>query len=265
MGTQTITSADGTVARTFKVWPDGELSEICGRCGGKGRIQHFSYIDAGICYGCMGSGIASDKDGAPIARTAEKWQSLIDAQAKRRAAKDAKRVAANKAANEKRDAFKAAHPDVVAWLNEYGYADMYTSPKNQFAYSLRETMLRYGALTPNQLTAARNAITRDAERKAAHEVKASESRHLGTVGEKITVTGKIDRVRDIESVFNGRPVTSYLVALTTDDGQSVNTFTTAKWVHEVHEGDSITLTGTVKKHSDYQGVAQTTLTRCKMI
>ena len=49
--------------RLFKTDKNGTkyyVSHKCQRCGGRGIIPHYNYIDGGVCYECNGSGV-SDK------------------------------------------------------------------------------------------------------------------------------------------------------------------------------------------------------------
>lgn len=51
--------------------------------------------------------------------------------------------------------------------------------------------------------------------------------------------------------------------IVTTDIALVKIVTTAKWADGVERGDTVTLTGTVKAHTDYQGKKQTVLTRAR--
>jgi hypothetical protein len=100
-----------------------------------------------------------------------------------------------------------------------------------------------------------------AEREAK---KASE--HVGTKGEKITVTAKIEAFRNCGSFSYGGP-DSYLVTARTAEGEIVKTFTTAAWSRDAEVGETYVLTGTVKDHEVYgeHEVKSTLLARVKAV
>lgn len=93
------------------------------------------------------------------------------------------------------------------------------------------------------------AMTNGAPRKA--------SVHQGAVGLKITRTVRVIKRFDTESMY--RNGTHSFHILEDDEG---NTYT---WSTEtaLGEGDTYTITGTVKDHTEYKGRPQTVLTRCK--
>lgn len=106
-------------------------------------------------------------------------------------------------------------------------------------------------------TARRKA---EAEERARNQV---EAQYAGTVGEKITVTGTVTRLKPVEGSFGYNPTTSMLVIV--EGGTTVaKMFTTAAWAWEIEQGDEITVTATVTAHEDYQGVKQTALVRPKL-
>lgn len=91
----------------------------------------------------------------------------------------------------------------------------------------------------------------------------AETEHAGTVGEKITVTGKITRLKPIQKHYGYQVTTSMLVII--ESATTVaKTFTSASWAWEVRHGDEVTVTATVKAHEEYQGARQTTLVRPKL-
>ena len=99
-----------------------------------------------------------------------------------------------------------------------------------------------------------------AKRKEEEALEAKNSTHVGKVGDRITV--KVEGFRVLASWHNdfggyyGGYV--YLYKFTDENG---NIFI---WKTSNDVDDSVdTLTGTVKEHSEYNGVKQTVLTRCK--
>lgn len=99
----------------------------------------------------------------------------------------------------------------------------------------------------------------EAEAQAAADAKKALSGHIGTVGEKIAVTGVITKKLGVETRFGF----TTLITIRTDSDDVVTTFTTAKWSREVGEGDTVTVIGTVKDHSEFDNELQTMITRTK--
>lgn len=94
--------------------------------------------------------------------------------------------------------------------------------------------------------------------------KRQESRYVGSLGDKITVTGTVTRLKPVTSEFGYRTTTSMLVVV--EDGPTIATmFTAAAWAWDVEQGDTITVAGTVKAHEEYRGARQTVLTRPKRL
>ncbi|MFT4284590.1 MAG: hypothetical protein QM598_07140, partial [Protaetiibacter sp.] len=99
-------------------------------------------------------------------------------------------------------------------------------------------------------------------RKDAEAQEKPPTRFAGTLGEKLTITGTVTRLRAIEGTFGYRPRPSMLIVV--DAGETVaKMFTSATWAWDVEQGQTLTVTGVVKAHEDYQGTKQTVLTRPK--
>lgn len=85
--------------------------------------------------------------------------------------------------------------------------------------------------------------------------------HLGTVGErlrKVSATVTLYRTYESSNYVTGRPESKAVIKFDID-GKVAVWFT--GWA-AVKEGDVVTLSGTVKDHSDRDGEEQTILTRC---
>lgn len=112
-----------------------------------------------------------------------------------------------------------------------------------------------------RLTAERARRWVEADEKARLR---AESQFIGTVGEKVTITGTVTRLRPVEGSFGYNPTTSMLVIV--ENGPAiVKMFTTAAWAWDVQQGDEVTIAGTIKAHEEYQGAKQTALVRPKLI
>lgn len=94
-------------------------------------------------------------------------------------------------------------------------------------------------------------------RKARENAGRPESKHLGNVGDKITLDLTVESFRYIDSQYGS----TLLICYTDTDGNSVKWF--ASSAPEPAIGETAKLTGTVKKHDEYQGTKSTILTRVK--
>lgn len=97
---------------------------------------------------------------------------------------------------------------------------------------------------------------KEQRRKAAE----SKSKHLGSIGDKIT--------RNIKSLqlltsWDGMYGTTYMYSMEDDDG-NVLIWKSSKWI-DLDHADYHRVTGTVKEHSEFRGVKQTNLTRCSLV
>lgn len=81
------------------------------------------------------------------------------------------------------------------------------------------------------------------------------------IGDKVSVTGTIVTAVSIETEYG----TSRLIVIETTNRESVKLFTSAGWSFEVSQEEAITVEGTVKGFSEYEGQAQTVLNRPKKI
>lgn len=91
------------------------------------------------------------------------------------------------------------------------------------------------------------------------------SSHVGAVGERVTFAGV--------EVLSIRPVDARAYHYHDDTTQDMIKFVAAGgnvliWMtksrHGLHAGDRVDLVATIKRHGEYRGVAETTLTRCRI-
>jgi len=125
------------------------------------------------------------------------------------------------------------------------------------AQAAREVRQAQAKVIEAQYQAKLAEQAREREERRAQE--RAQSEHLGSVGERLTVTAQIvcERVRD------GQWGASTWFLLKTPEGhvltwQASGTFT-------VEQGEDVTLVGTVKRHDEYQGTKQTVITRCRFV
>lgn len=87
----------------------------------------------------------------------------------------------------------------------------------------------------------------------------TEPEHLGEIGEKVTLTGVVRTATRVNGFTAYAPDRALIVI---DAGTAVaKLVTSARWAYPIERGDRITVTGTVKAHTEWRGTKQTVLTR----
>jgi len=108
---------------------------------------------------------------------------------------------------------------------------------------------------------AHQRLTADRAREASRQKAAQSVDHIGTVGDKVTLSGVVRTALRVEGYTYHSPPSVLLVV---DCGTAVAKMTTtAAWSYDVHVGDPLTVTGTIKAHTEWNGIKQTVLTRPK--
>lgn len=216
------------------------LYDPCGRCGsGLGHFM-FNGMDD-ICYRCGGEAHE------PSETTLEDAVRRYDARAKRQAREAAKRQAA---------ALQAAH-EIALWMDQNPTVVAALKPfetRQGFLGDMARTIEEGRILTPRQHDAVVEAFAKMAEKAAASPG------HWGEVGVRAELTATVTRVVPLPDNGFGP---SLLIKLRTEEGHELVTFTTAAWAWEASEGDVYTGKATVKKHDEFNGTAQTVITRAK--
>lgn len=121
------------------------------------------------------------------------------------------------------------------------------------------------ALVPDLITKDKAGIVASvikvAEAGMAREAQAAKdgenSDHVGTVGDKITVTVSVLSAGS----FFGRFGETTIYKMKDETGNVFTWFSSS--MSTLFEGATYEITGTVKKHDEFRGVKQTILTRCK--
>lgn len=97
-----------------------------------------------------------------------------------------------------------------------------------------------------------------ADKQKAKAEAAARSQYVGNIGERIQfIARQIDEVTSFDTMFG----TTYLYKMLDGDGNVFVWFASGKY----NTGENVLVKGTVKEHSEYDGVKQTVLTRCKYI
>jgi len=90
----------------------------------------------------------------------------------------------------------------------------------------------------------------------------SKSKHIGEIGEKIFVEGKVYDVIMTTDSFYGKPRVNYKCKIIDENGNKFSTFNVGG---KVENDDEIKISGKVKDHTEYLGIKFTQLNYCKII
>jgi hypothetical protein len=128
-----------------------------------------------------------------------------------------------------------------------------------------KSLARAAAVNPRYigiLASAPQAWARSLERDLTRRAKAAQpSEWIGTEGGKITFTGVIESLRWISNDFGS---TALYTLRNAETGNIVKWFASRPALGE-ETGITVTITGTVKKLDEYNGVKATVVTRCKLV
>lgn len=101
-----------------------------------------------------------------------------------------------------------------------------------------------------------SAYQREQGRLATRARETSESKHVGTIGERSTFRLTVAHVNTIDGTYG----TTHIHTMRDAAGNVFKWFASRECLDQ---GRTYDVTGTIKKHGDYKGTAETTLTRCK--
>lgn len=126
---------------------------------------------------------------------------------------------------------------------------------NEFLKSMNESVAYWGSLSSRQLQAVESCFAAIDRLEAAR----ASSKHIGYVGDKVTLTITVERVIVLESQLYGN---NYINICRTDDGCVV----VYKGRTNIgNKGHTNTVKATIKGHDVYNGVAQTAIQRPKVV
>lgn len=262
-------------------------TDRCLKCGGTGIVSCYIHINGGECFDCDGSGIAvwDEKEYTPeyeakLAAQREKRFEKKKAEAMAHAAeKNAEFFKKNGFTPEGKTYFVLGDTYKIKdelkaqgakWDNISSHWHMATKPEGLEVFELSVEDLYTadyaGVYTWNSWVRSEwddpeyyvNKI-----KKAEDSLKAtnSTSEYVGEIGDKIEVEVTLSFYTGWESNFGYNNVT-YLYTFKDEQG-NVYTWKTGSYLNK-DKGSKLTLKGTIKDHSEYKGVKQTVLTRCKI-
>lgn len=256
----------------------------CPKCGGNGYIPGYEYVEGGVCFMCGGSGRGSRQ---VIVRTYEYNQKLVNARLEK-----ARKTAGERNAKylkywgfsvegfawvimgntyEIKDQLKAAGAkwnDTFGWHFDHEVTEWPTvrvSIEDRICRldmdgeSYDDTIGRYyndGTLSFGDEYPIKLYINSLRDKWEAEQAPATE--WYGTIKDKVSLSVKLVR----RGSYDTRYGTTMVYTFEDDNGHQF-VWKTGTWLDN-NIGDSITISGTIKDHTEYKGVKQTELTRCKI-
>jgi hypothetical protein len=137
--------------------------------------------------------------------------------------------------------------------------------KDNFVGSLAAAYANYGKLSEKQVAAVRKCIADRNARKiewASKQAAIDAAReHIGTVGEKVTLTLTLKKVINVENKFG--VVGIFIFEDTEKNVVIYKGNSSAVW--ELAEGEVVTLKASIKEHGVRNGVKQTLIQRPKSV
>lgn len=275
----------------------------CDKCGGTGLIKCFMHVDGGTCFDCGGTGIYiwDEKEYTPeyeqkLSEQAQKLYEKKLAKAQKEAAKtnaeffkkngftkDGKTYFIIGKTYDIKDELKA---NGAKWDGRSSHWRMAEVPENIKAnYTIIEISVDemydtgFGGAYSWTNWKSMPDIDEDGNPVEDHYIYKLEraeqalkdkkyqdnnenSEYVGTIGEKITK--KVTYVFRAEwtNHYMGQAIHNYIHTFKDEDG-NVYVWKTTSFIYQDY-GTTLNLIGTVKEHSEYKGVKQTSLTRCKV-
>lgn len=145
--------------------------------------------------------------------------------------------------------------DALAWVSEQEENSNYIH-NLKTACSLEYVKGNFG-LYASLFPAYDRGLERTAKRKAVLDIEQS-SEYVGEISDRITV--KVQSVKCVTSWETDFGVTHIYKIIGTDG--NVYTWKTGKYIDDTV--DEMSITGTVKAHTEFRGIKQTELTRCRV-
>ena len=260
-----------------------KVKGVCPRCSGSG---HYSYnqMDGTRCYGCSGTGVSIQKVRAYTEKEYTRMQAANErARTKRETEKEAKardlvenaakykhEVALKLGFGEDEKAYLVYGDDTFAIKDKLKELGARFDPTLKWFFS-KEVELPEGyklcAMSFDELYNY-NPQSKWAEFK--EDAKAIVSRRMvelkgpstsvyypGVEKERIrNITAKVDSIRGFEGMYG------YTSVYTFTSGDYVFVWMTSKCDLGLTVGETVDLTGTIKKFDEYMGIKNTYLTRC---
>lgn len=130
---------------------------------------------------------------------------------------------------------------------------------NEYLYTL-SVIARLATCDARNLGVAVSMIAayqREIGAQAERTAQFGESKHFGTIGERIRLTVELVSLRQIEGEYGLKTIMNYRTA----DGSKATWFASGDGCTEMEIGGTYDVMATIKRHDEYRGIPQTTLTR----
>lgn len=253
----------------------------CHRCGGTGYLACYYHVEAGRCFACNGSGheegIVKEYTEEYLAKKAEMAEKR---EQKRRAEWTPEKELAKMGYGPEIGLVINARGEIdygndFEWLTKqanckyekYGCHALLTSVGNTLPTNAGYQVLpvRWDELLEADTEACRLHFKENGAKEAlkAHTYSYPprpkfESAFVGAEGEKVAASARLLKVGGFESQFGRTNVYTF------EDGDHNLLVWKTGTCLSIEVGAYVTLTGTVKEHSEYRNAKQTVLTRCKV-
>lgn len=256
----------------------------CPKCGGTGRIWVFSHVEGGVCFKCDGSGV-TEKPRVEKIMTEEyaaKLEEKRQARAKEKAKELNKEFLERQGFNENgityavlgntykiKDELKklgAKYDSFIGWHLPQETTDYPTIEVSVDEVYLKDWAGKYDWRSTDteklqKLTAKIKEANTELNRAS------SKSQHIGSVGDKIEKTVTLTRISSYVTSYTYYGEEHFVYNFVDEFG-NVLVWKTSKapdeFNNELKKDSTVTVKGTIKEHSEYNGEPQTVLTRCKI-
>lgn len=257
----------------------------CPKCGGTGYIYYYSHVDGGVCFLCGGTGKHSTQ---VVVRTEEYQKKLNDKRLER-----ARKTAGERNVKylhtmgfsgdgrawlvmgntyEIKDQLKASHcrwDPCFGWyfdhpVDEFPCVEISIDDEIPYINGDGDTCEGTLGMYANDGTlhmAPQGDIYRwvNSIRDEWNAKQAPDVEYFGNVGDKIQLSLKLVKVGGYETQFG------YTSVYTFEDSENHQFVWKTGCGIDADKGSMVTIKGSVKAHSEYKGIKQTELTRCKVI
>lgn len=272
----TYTDQESDFSLTARLRPRaGGYRRVCDVCDGTNFRPEYAGLYEGTCFPCKGTGMASGP--ATLAQQRYRLRKRVTGHLSAQATREREYVERQQQAQEQRATMLAAHPEFATALAEFEAA------VEAAASTRAEHLAEFPGCHPAEADAVRRERAGrkvnwlcwewfldfrsvsprrcNPERFVAEwrqTLAEPEAVYVGEVGAKTTVTGTVAVVRSFETQW-GYSCLFVLEGTGEHAGATVKWFSSARWLDEVNEGDTLTVTGTVKAHEDDDEYGKQTL------
>ncbi len=262
-------------------------SHKCPKCGGTGYIDYYGYIAGGKCFRCGGSGRHGQSHKVMTEAYAKKLEDRRIAKARKEAPEKNARYFKKLGFSEDGTAYivcgdtfaikeelKAAgarfHGD-IGWhfaAPVEGYDLVKISVKDKFDDGAALFYENYDGTVSLACTAEVKRLISEIKEKHEAESKAAAgiaNDYFGEIGQRVTVMVKFVRLGWFETHFSYYGETVFVYTFEDDAGHVFVWKTGTGFDGGIENGAELKIKATIKEHSEYDGIKQTVITRCKKI